>query len=528
MRAISTRIVALLLVLGLFGACTSNKAIPSSIPEVASTQTSTPIPVTETATAEMTPTVVEGPAPSYKVAAFYYPWYGNPATDGKWIHWTQNDHVPPDDISSDYYPALGAYSSNDPAVVAQHMKWLRQAGIGVIITSWWGQGSREDQVVPLLLRTAEQYGIKVAFHIEPYNGRTPESLVSDINYLYEQYGGSPAFFSSNATSRYSPSDQSKGMFFVWSIQDQGIQDFSFWQKALDEIHARPEGGLVIANSLKAEWIADSHFDGLYNYASLHLEKTNGFDWARSLPPDSLYIPSVIPGFSAKRVGYADTTYVAREDGNTFDLQWTAALGTEIEPAMVTITSFNEWHEGSMIEPPQFGGNDGNGYTYADFGALPADGYLTRTHDWAEKYLALTWSTTYRARIKVSTTSDWTTLNIVSGGTWTRPERITASDSITQAAMEAGNRFILTQSLADANAGKEIEMTWDVALTGLANGQNLTLQIDRGNIGKTQVTIYNYVGSTPVVAKTFEWDLVTTGRNSTQVTIPSDLLMNANP
>ncbi len=72
------------------------------------------------------------------------------------------------------------------------------------------------------------------------------------------------------------------------------------------------------------------------------------------------------------------------------------------------------------------------------------------------------------------------------------------------------------------------MTWDVSLTDLANGQNLTLQIDRGNIGKTQVTIYNYLGSTPVVVKTFGWDQVTTGRNSTQVTIPSDLLMNASP
>ncbi|RPJ18655.1 MAG: alpha-mannosidase, partial [Chloroflexi bacterium] len=122
----------------------------------------------------------EGPDPSYRVAAFYYPWYGNPEIDGDWIHWTQNNHLPPEDISSDYYPALGAYSSNDPAVVAQHMLWLRQAGIGVIITSWWGQGSREDQAVPLLLQMAERYGIKVAFHIEPYQGRTAKSLAGDI------------------------------------------------------------------------------------------------------------------------------------------------------------------------------------------------------------------------------------------------------------------------------------------------------------------------------------------------------------
>jgi hypothetical protein len=377
------------------------------------------------------------------------------------------------------------------------------------------------------LQTAESYGIKVTFHIEPYRERTAETLLSDIQYLYLKYGKSPAFFRSTEMSRFSPSDQPRGMFFVWSIQDPATSDFSYWQKTLDEIHALPESGLVIANSLNADWISGSHFDGLYNYATLHLEQ-NGFDWARSLPPDSLYVPSVIPGFSAKRVGYADTTLVARDDGNTFEKQWTSALGAGVEPTLVTVTSFNEWHEGSMIEPPQPGVNDGNDYTYADFGRLPPDGYLKLTRQWVDKYLAMTWPATYRARIKISTTSDWTTLNVLNGGAWIRPERVSASDSVTTAGMEAGDRFILTQSLADANAVNEVEMTWDVILTDLIGGQDLSLQIERGNIGRTQVTIYNYISSTPVELKTFEWDQVTTGRNSFQVTIPANLLINPNP
>jgi glycoprotein endo-alpha-1,2-mannosidase len=521
-----TRVFTLLFVIGFFTACASNNAI--EVPSSNFIATSTPINASATATPQITPTAIDGTNPSYKVAAFYYPWYGTPNIDGQWIHWTQNNHVPPDDIASDYFPELSAYSSNDPTVVARHMEWLREAGIGVIITSWWGQGSREDRVVPLLLQTADQYGIKVAFHIEPYNGRTPESLLSDIKYIYEQYGNSPAFFRSTATSRYSSSDQPKGMFFVWSIQDQGNHIFSYWQRALDEIHALPEGGLVIANSLETSWIEGSRFDGLYNYATLHLEQGDGFAWARSLPPDSLYIPSVIPGFSAKRVGYAETTYVPREDGNTFDSQWTAALDTGVEPALVTITSFNEWHEGSMIEPPQFGVSDGNGYTYADLGTLPPEGYLTLTYTWIDKYLAMTWPSTYRARIRVTTTSDWTTLNVVNGGAWIRPARVSSSDSATTAGIEAGDRLLLTQSLADANAGKEVEMTWDVMLTSLVAGQDFILQIDRGNIGKTQVTLYNYVGPTPIEVKTFEWDKVTTGRNSFQVTIPSELVTRSNP
>ncbi len=202
-------------------ACRITAIQPASL---IATETPTPLAVFESATPEITASpIVSETDPSYKVAAFYYPWYGNPEIDGQWIHWPQNNHLPPDDISSDYFPALGAYSSNDPAVVEQHMKWLRQAGVGVIISSWWGQGSREDQAVPLLLRVAEQYEIKVAFHIEPYNGRTAETLVSDIQYLYETYGGSPAFFRSTATSRYSPDPEPKGMFFVWRIGTKGTE-----------------------------------------------------------------------------------------------------------------------------------------------------------------------------------------------------------------------------------------------------------------------------------------------------------------
>ncbi len=516
----------ILTIITLFTACTSSS--PTQAPISKSTETNTSSITSESATPEVTFTPIEETDHSYKVAAFYYPWYGNPSIDGQWIHWTQNNHLPPDDIASDYYPALGAYSSNDPTVVAQHMEWLRQAGIGVIISSWWGPGSGEDQTIRLLLQTAEHYGIKVAFHIEPYDGRTPESLVNAIKYLYEQYGDSPAFFRSTATSRYTLGAQPKGIFFVWSIESQGGGNYSYWQSALDAIHALPEGGIVIANTLDADWIGGSHFDGLYNYASLHLEQTDGFSWARSLPPDTLYIPSVLPGFSAKRVGYAEDTYVPRQDGQTYNEQWTAALGTGIQPEMITITSFNEWHEGSMIEPPHFGVNDGNGYTYVDFGTLPPEGYLNLTREWVDKYLAMTWPSTYRARIQIRTTSDWTTLDIVDGGAWIRPELISASASVTTSGMEAGDRLILTQSLAEANAGKEVEMTWDILVADLVAGNDLSMQIDRGNIGKTEVTIYNYTGPEPIEIMTFEWDKVTTDRNSHKITVPADLLINSSP
>lgn len=473
---------------------------------------------------------VEGASPSLKVAAFYYPWYGNPSTDYAWNHWDQNNHRPPQDIGSDYFPELGAYSSRDPQVVAQHMAWLRQAGVGVIITSWWGQGSNEDRAVPLLLQTAERYGIKVAFHIEPYGGRSAERLVDDIRYIYEKYGSSPAFFRTTASSLYSPGDQPKGMFFVWSIEfkefGQASVQANYWLSAMDEIHALPESTLVIANTLQGSWINGGHFDGLYNYVTLHVNQDGGFNWARNMPPNSLYIPSVIPGNSARRVGYPENTYVPRNDGATFAEQWTAALGTGVEPAMVTITSFNEWHEGSMIEPIAVGTDDGAGNQYDDFGTLPPDGYLDLTREWIDTYLTTQFPPTYRARISIITSSDWTTLNILNGGTWMRPSLVSVSDTATNAGMESGDRFVLMQSIEDANVGRQVEMTWDILLADL--DEKLTLQIDRGNIGATQVTVYNYLGDTPIQVDTFMWNGITTGRNTHLITITKDKLIEPIP
>jgi hypothetical protein len=85
--------------------------------------------------------------------------------------------------------------------------------------------------------------------------------------------------------------------------------------------------------------------------------------------------------------------------------------------------------------------------------------------------------------------------------------------------------VLKQSLEDATAGKEVEMTWNILLTDLDSAQDLILQIDRGHFGKTEVVIYNYTGPEPVEVKTFKWDQITSGRNSYELIIPADLLIN---
>jgi hypothetical protein len=236
----------------------------------------------------------------------------------------------------------------------------------------------------------------------------------------------------------------------------------------------------------------------------------------------------MPGNSARRVGYPESTYVARLDGATYDDQWTAALGTGVEPALLTVTSFNEWHEGSVIEPPALGVEDGHGYTYADFGALPPDGYLTLTRQWVDRYEAMSWPPAVRIRIQLATTSDWTTLDLVSGGFWMRPQLVSASEDLVQASMEAGDRLVLMQSLQAAMDGRQAQMTWDLWISGLDPAGTLVLQIDRGNLGASDLTLFNYPGETPVVVQTAHWSGITFDRNSFLVQVPASVLLDPVP
>jgi len=431
---------------------------------------------------------VTGPEPSDRVAVFYYPWYGNPEHDGRWVHWDQAGYVPPGGIGSDYYPVLGAYSSTDPAVVAQHFAWLRETGVGVIISSWWGQGSREDRAVPVLLDMGERYGIQVAFHIEPYDGRTARGLLSDIIYLYDRYGGHPAFFRTIRSSRWSPDDRPKGLFVVWAISvpdnNSAPVEPEYWVEAMDAIHALEDGALVIASITDPAWVDGGHFDGLNNYATLSASGEGIFNWAGGLPADAWYVPAVIPGFSARRIFYPLDSDVDRQDGATYDNQWAAALNTGVEPAMMTITSFNEWHEGSQIEPAVSQEVDSR---YLDYDPLSPEGYLEATRRWVETYLSMTWEQSSNARLHIRTSSDWTTFALQSGGDWIQPVLVSASDDAGYAWMD-GDVFALNQPLDAAEAGVVVEMTVDVELTELETGIPIIFAIERGGLGWTDVEL----------------------------------------
>jgi PKD repeat protein/type 1 glutamine amidotransferase len=315
---------------------------------------------------------------SSNVHLFYYPWYGSPTgPNGDWRHWQQGGRTPPNDVGADFYPTLGAYDSGDPAVLAQHMNWVKQSGANVLVYSWWGQGSYEDGLVTTVMNAAAQQGIKIAWHLEPYSGRSAASTVADINYINTQYGNHPAF--------YRAADQgNRPAFYVF--ESLLIPDWS----ALSQVNAN---NIILAQTTDTSKIAN--FSGMYTYDAIAATTAPGWANASAYAKANnlIWAPSIGPGYIDDRAVPGNTTpTLARNNGATYDQVWNNALGTATGglPTWVSITSFNEWHEGSTLEPARSTPPAGFNYqtfsgAYGRTGASAETAYLDRTAYWAAEF-----------------------------------------------------------------------------------------------------------------------------------------------
>src|SRR5207248_7151341 len=264
------------------------------------------------------PTAALAAAP--RTAIFYYPWYGSTARDGAYEHWSQAGHDPPVDIASNFYPARGAYSSSNPAVLQSQMREIARAGVGEVVSSWWGWGSTEDLRLPAVLQAARAFGLQVAVHIEPYEGRTAASVGAAIGHLREL----------GITD-----------FYVYRPGDISAADWA-------AVNASLTGVRVFAQTSLPGFAAAGRFTGIYTYdVLLYGAGSFGRLCAEAHRLNLLCAPSVGPGYQAT-AATGDIRVKPRLNGATYDTMWRSALAASAD--LVTITSYNEWSEGTQIEP----------------------------------------------------------------------------------------------------------------------------------------------------------------------------------
>lgn len=337
----------------------------------------------------------EKAAPSRNVHAFYYTWYGNPQTDGAWRHWDHEvilregggaHHRPPDDIGANFYPEMGLYSSNSRADTARHMAQLRDAGAGVVAVTWWGRGDYSDEALETVFAAAASCNMQVCFHIEPFPGRNAATTRDALVYLLDKYGGHPALFR----------DPARGNRTMVYLYDSYLTTPAEWATVFGRDGACTVRGtehdvLAIGLWVKAAdgpALVSAGFDGFYTYFA-----SDGFVFGSTLANwpalgsfargnGLLFIPSVGPGYCDTRIRpWNDANTRAREKGACYDRAFEAALAAT--PDFISITSFNEWHEGTQIEPaiPR----RTKAFTYLDYEGLPPSYYLDRTAYWVHRW-----------------------------------------------------------------------------------------------------------------------------------------------
>jgi hypothetical protein len=319
------------------------------------------------------------------VTAFYYLWYGTLANDGAWRHWNQLRHQPPGDIASSYYPLRGLYSSRDPAVLADQMAELRSTGIGAIAVSWWGQGSWEDHSLDALFAAAAAAGIRIAFHLEPYTGQTAASVASDIRYLIGRFGSSPALLRISRSTAASGTTAARPVFYLFAASRLPTADL---KASLDSLRGTPDDSIVMIHSPKASSAVKDGGDGVYTYDALASPADFATLVSDCRAANVICSPSVSPGFDNHEAVATGQLFVDRQNGARYDSMWQAAISAGSE--WISVTTFNEWHEGTQIEPAQdfaSGARTYKGYEGA-YGATAADApdaYLTRTAHWVRVF-----------------------------------------------------------------------------------------------------------------------------------------------
>jgi len=284
----------------------------STTPRPASTAPRSTAPRT-TAALTPKPAPPPPPPPSGFTAAFYYGWYpssfSNPGTK--------------------YHPTAGQYSSQDPATVKNQIAQMRYAGMQAGIFSWWGAASspglpygyqQVDRAFGVALQAAHgtpfTWGIYFESGSPAFGDRSVGALRNYMQYIKDSYAGDPNYLHMAG----------RPVIFVWPNAGDGCNMVQNWHDANIGFY-----------------IVQKRFDGFQSCAGLadswHEYSPNVY--SSVLNP---YSYSVSPGFNRYDSG---GPFLARDPGQ-FDKAVAAMAAANVQWKLVT--TFNEWGEGTAVEP----------------------------------------------------------------------------------------------------------------------------------------------------------------------------------
>jgi Glycosyl hydrolase family 99 len=278
--------------------------------------------------------------PNRPVVAFYYMWYHK----SDWC----SCHMP--DL-----PTI-QYNSANGSTIDRQLNWAANAGLTGFISSWWGIGDQTDTNFGKLLahsatleqNTGYHFASTIYFESDSPNLQGQTTMVNALNYIVSHYTNDPHFLRWHG----------KPVLFIWNPLGNG-RTLSLWSSIRHQVDPNNQ---MYWSAEGVDMSLLDVFDGIHLYSAGYWGLLNGDMQAvdqgfrnevnaynAAHHTQKIWAAGVMPGYNDTLIpGRQNPFIVPRNNGATYHTSWDAAIASS--PDWITISTFNEWYEGSMIEP----------------------------------------------------------------------------------------------------------------------------------------------------------------------------------
>jgi Glycosyl hydrolase family 99 len=303
--------------------------------------------------------------PSFMV--HYMPWYESPPVSTNWgWHWHMGFFEPYLDdenglprIASHYHPLAGPYDSGDPDLLEYHALLMRLCGIDGVIIDWYGTADLFDyrSIHESSIELAEVLGRMGLQFAICYEDQTVDKMIEagriDRDSALQHGLQTIAWLHANwlTADNYLKMD---GRPALLTFGPQYFTRPDQWDSLFADLEPRP---LLITLDGHMEAAADGSFPWMPMWASvggeLSLARTVSYlnTFSVKHQRDELLVTTAFPGFhDIYREAHVSSSYgyLADYEGETFRITLEAA--TQSLPQVVQIATWNDFGEGTVIEP----------------------------------------------------------------------------------------------------------------------------------------------------------------------------------